>query len=47
MRTFRDFFQHVFNPLHMFCRLRRVGVTPAAARNLCRIYERGIYRFLT
>lgn len=46
MKRFRDFCQHIFNPLHMFCRLRRVGFSPLFSRNVCRVYERGLYRFL-
>lgn len=46
MKRLRDFCQHIFNPLHIFCRLRGVGFSPLFARNLSRVYERGFYRFL-
>jgi hypothetical protein len=46
MTTFREYFQHKLNPLHVFCRLRRFGLPRSAARNLCWVYERGLYRFL-
>ncbi|WP_394699726.1 hypothetical protein [uncultured Pseudodesulfovibrio sp.] len=46
MKKIRSFCQHVFNPLHLFCRLRQVGISTFAARNVCRVYERGLYRFL-
>ncbi|WP_319584254.1 hypothetical protein [uncultured Pseudodesulfovibrio sp.] len=46
MIRFRDYFQHKFNPLHVFCRLRRFGMSRSAARSLCRVYERGLYRFI-
>lgn len=46
MIGFREYFQHKFNPLHVFCRLRRFGLPRAAARNLCWVYERGLYRFI-
>jgi len=34
---------HVFNPLHVFCRLRDAGVRGSVAMRLCRIYERWFY----
>ena len=46
MKLFRDFCQHVFNPLHIFCRLRKMGFPIVAARNVSRVYERGLYRFI-
>ena len=46
MKAFRRFCQHVLNPLHVFCRLRQVGVSGSVARGVCRVYERGLYRFL-
>ncbi|WP_285907589.1 hypothetical protein [Pseudodesulfovibrio pelocollis] len=46
MKPFRLFCQHVFNPLHVFCRLRQVGMSRALARGVCRLYERGVYRFI-
>jgi hypothetical protein len=46
MIGFRNYFQHKFNPLHIFCRLRRFGVSRSAARSLCWVYERGLYRFI-
>ncbi|EGB14355.1 hypothetical protein DND132_1142 [Pseudodesulfovibrio mercurii] len=46
MTTFREYCQHRFNPLHVFCRLRRLGLPRAAARNVCWVYERGLYRLL-
>lgn len=42
--TLRNRLQHRFNPLHLFCRLRRVGVRPDLARRLCGAYERCLYR---
>ncbi|WP_316896503.1 hypothetical protein [Pseudodesulfovibrio indicus] len=46
MIGFRAYFQHKFNPLHVFCRLRRAGLSSEAARHLCRAYERALYRFI-
>ena len=46
MKTFRKHCQHMFNPLHIYCRLRQLGFTLGIARNVCRAYERGLYRFI-
>ncbi|ADU63490.1 MAG: hypothetical protein KUA35_11735 [Pseudodesulfovibrio sp.] len=46
MKPFRQFCQHVFNPLHVYCRLRQAGVSLGFARGVCRVYERGLYRFI-
>ncbi|WP_243547248.1 hypothetical protein [Pseudodesulfovibrio tunisiensis] len=46
MKGFRNFCQHVFNPLHVFCRLRQVGFSGRFARRFCRMYERNVYRFM-
>lgn len=35
--------RHVFNPLHVFCRLRDVGVCGPMAMRVCRVYERWLY----
>jgi hypothetical protein len=42
-RKVRNAIQHKLNPLHLFCRLRRAGMRPAAARRLCAAYERCLY----
>jgi hypothetical protein len=46
MKAFRKHCQHIFNPLHVYCRLRQLGFTLGLARNVCRAYERGLYRFI-
>ncbi|WP_173399600.1 hypothetical protein [Pseudodesulfovibrio piezophilus] len=46
MKHIRDYCQHVLNPLHIFCRLRRIGFSIGVARNVSRLYEVGVYRFL-
>lgn len=46
MMRFKDYCQHLFNPLHLFCRLRQVGMKSVAARNLCKVYEKAFYRFI-
>jgi hypothetical protein len=35
--------QHYMNPLHIYCRLKDLGVPKNIAKYLCRIYESGIY----
>lgn len=46
MHRFRNVCQHIFNPLHLFCRLRQMGCPVAGARALSRAYERAVYRFI-
>ncbi|WP_167336397.1 hypothetical protein [Desulfonatronum thioautotrophicum] len=46
MRTVRFFFQHHFNPLHLYCRLREIGVNTCTAQRVCTMYERFVYRAL-
>lgn len=46
MKAIRHFLQHQFNPLHVFCRLRNLGLSAMAARSFSRLYERGVYRFI-
>ncbi len=44
MRTVRFFVQHYFNPLHVYCRLREIGVNTCTAQRFCTVYERFVYR---
>jgi len=46
MKTFRHMCQHVLNPLHVFCRLRSLGMSRQVARNVSRAYELSLYRFM-
>jgi len=36
-------FKHILNPLHIYCRLRDIGLTKGAAGFICRFYERAIF----
>lgn len=36
----KEYLRHYFNPLHMYCRLREVGMNAARARKLCSAYEK-------
>ena len=38
--------KHYMNPLHIYCRLRELGMAKTPASSLCRIYERIIFRHL-
>ena len=44
MKKFRSIMQHLFNPLHLFCRLREVGVEQDKAKKFCCAYERYVYK---
>jgi hypothetical protein len=46
MRHFRDFVQHFFNPLHVYCRLKDMGVNGPTAHRMSRAYERYLWRFI-
>ena len=35
--------KHYMNPLHIYCRLRDLGLAKGPAAVLCRIYERSIF----
>lgn len=36
--------QHYLNPLHVYCRLRDIGVPTPVARSISAGYERVVYR---
>jgi hypothetical protein len=36
--------KHYFNPLHIYCRLRDMGIAKGRVISVCRIYERSIFR---
>jgi hypothetical protein len=37
--------QHYFNPLHVYCRLRDLGIPKVLALFMCRFYERAVFRY--
>jgi len=39
-----DRMRHRLNPLHFYCRLTHLGVSPKTAMCICRVYETGIYK---
>jgi len=39
-----DKLRHLLNPLHVYCRLTHLGISGKVARDICKIYEAGIYR---
>lgn len=38
--------QHYLNPVHVYCRLRDLGLDRDRAKTICAAYERYIYRVL-
>jgi hypothetical protein len=38
--------KHYMNPVHIYCRLRDLGLAKRPAIFLCRIYERAIFKYL-
>ncbi|MDD3312378.1 hypothetical protein [Pseudodesulfovibrio sp.] len=46
MKGLRCRLQHHLNPLHVYCRLRTLGMAPRAARAVSFCYERVVYRFV-
>ena len=46
MTRFRNAFHHVFNPLHVYCRLKDMGLPAPVAQKMCRAYERFVFRLL-
>lgn len=44
--TIRSHLQHHFNPLHVYCRLRTIGLADRAARAVTGCYEKVFYRFM-
>jgi hypothetical protein len=44
MKKIRMFFQHNFNPLHVFCRLKEAGVSTIVARKMSMVYEKLLYK---
>ena len=40
-------FQHLFNPLHIYCRLLDTGFSRCVSAQLCQYYERFIFRRIT
>ncbi len=46
-RRMHDALTHHLNPLHLYCRLRDLGLSSALARSLTQGYERLVYRRLS
>ncbi len=46
MQLFRHSLQHHFNPLHIYCRLRDIGMAAPFSLAISALYERYVYRFL-
>ena len=46
LRRFRNACRHVLNPLHIYCRLKDIGVPVSVARKMSLVYERFVFRLL-
>ncbi|WP_018123769.1 hypothetical protein [Desulfovibrio oxyclinae] len=46
MNTMRSRLQHRLNPLHVYCRLRDLGLCDSAAHRISVCWERLIYRLV-
>lgn len=44
MTKIRSFLQHTLNPLHVYCRLRTIGISRETAVTVSNYYERAVYR---
>ncbi len=44
MRHLRILFQHYCNPLHVYCRLRDLGMGSSTALRMCSLYQRVLFR---
>lgn len=44
MYDFRAKLQHRMNPLHIYCRLRDLGISVPTAQRVTGFYERFVYR---
>ncbi|GAB6177237.1 hypothetical protein JCM16814_21280 [Desulfobaculum senezii] len=47
MQIVKSLLQHYLNPLHVYCRLRDIGVSTALTRHVCAAYERYVYRIFS
>lgn len=36
--------QHYFNPLHIYCRLRDIGLSKGKALFFCKVYEKIVFK---
>lgn len=45
MRRIRNAVHHFFNPLHVYCRLKDIGLSKPVAHKMSRAYERYVFRF--
>jgi len=46
MHQIRNFMQHFFNPLHVYCRLKDLGVRTPTAHRVTQAYERYVWRLI-
>lgn len=44
METIMSEIKHYLNPLHVYCRLRDIGVSKCRAQFVCRLYEKVLFK---
>ncbi|MCU0594502.1 MAG: hypothetical protein MUC98_03430 [Desulfobacterota bacterium] len=44
METLGSGLKHYLNPLHIYCRLRDIGLSKCRASVVCQLYERALFR---
>jgi hypothetical protein len=42
--TFMDKIRHLFNPLHLYCKLTDCGMSKKVALDICKTYEACVYK---
>lgn len=42
----KESLRHLFNPLHLYCRLKQCGLPSGSALRVCSLYERVYAQFL-
>lgn len=47
MQCIKSLMQHYFNPLHVYCRLRDIGMKGSITRHMCSVYERYVYKIFS
>ncbi|OEU69436.1 MAG: hypothetical protein BA863_13180 [Desulfovibrio sp. S3730MH75] len=40
----KEYMEHVFNPLHIYCRLMDCGISSTKAKKIARVYELCIFK---
>ena len=46
LKSIHSFINHVFNPLHVYCRLIDIGIKKTQAMDIIKFYEIHIYKLI-